>query len=151
MKDNSGISTNNNTILRECSPYTLYFFALLAMNTYVPNIYDILLLEISYPIINVPFSASMPNFMTETNRFDPAEIVGGKPAPSPIPWQVSVQKFNNHICGASILSGTILLSAASCYNGTGFSLGGLSIRAGSLKLLSGGQVCNSVYILIILS
>ena len=96
--------------------------------------------------------ADMPDFMLNANRFVTAEIVGGQPAPSEIPWQVSVQKFNNHICGATILSGTILLSAASCYDGTGYSIGGLSIRAGSLKLSSGGQVCNMrTYILIILS
>ena len=95
--------------------------------------------------------ADMPDFMLNANRFVTAEIVGGQAATSAIPWQVSVQKFNNHICGAIILSGTILLSAASCYDGTGFSLGGLSIRAGSLKLPSGGQVCNSVHVLIILS
>ena len=90
--------------------------------------------------------------MTGSSRLNPSEIVGGQPAPSEIPWQVSVQKFNNHICGATILSGTILLSAASCYDGTGYSIGGLSIRAGSLKLSSGGQVCNMrTYILIILS
>ena len=97
--------------------------------------------------------ADMPDFMLNaTNRFVTAEIVGGQAATSAIPWQVSVQKFNNHICGATILSGTILLSAASCYDGTGYSIGGLSIRAGSLKLSSGGQVCNMcTYILTILS
>ena len=78
-------------------------------------------------------------------------IVGGEKSNSTIPWQVSVQKYNNHICGATILNGKTLLSAASCYSGTGYSIAGLSIRAGSLKLSSGGQVCNSVYILIFFS
>ena len=94
----------------------------------------------------------MPNFMLNANRFVTAEIVGGeneKPD-SPIPWQVSVQEYNTHICGATILNGKTLLSAASCYlapPGANYSIGGLSIRAGSLKLSSGGQVCDSVYIL----
>ena len=90
--------------------------------------------------------AGMPDFMLAANRFVTAEIVEGENASSPIPWQVSVQKYHNHICGATILNGKTLLSAASCYPGD-YSIGGLSIRAGSLKLSSGGQVCNSVYIL----
>ena len=89
--------------------------------------------------------AGMPDFMLAANRFVTAEIVEGENASSPIPWQVSVQKYHNHICGATILNGKTLLSAASCYSGTGYSIAGLSIRAGSLKLSSGGQVCNSVY------
>ena len=88
------------------------------------------------------FLADIPSFMLGTGR-----IVGGEKN-STIPWQVSVQKYNNHICGATILNGKTLLSAASCYHDTGYEIGGLSIRAGSLKLSSGGQVCNSVYTLI---
>ena len=41
--------------------------------------------------------------MTTDSRFKPAEIVGGQIAPSPIPWQVSVQFEGNHICGGTIL------------------------------------------------
>ena len=68
------------------------------------------------------FSASMPNFMTEADRLDPAEVVGGKPAPSPIPWQVSVQTgdYQNgyfHFCGATILDQFTLISAAHCFDG----------------------------------
>lgn len=90
------------------------------------------------------FSASMPNFMTETNRFDPAEIVGGKPAPSPIPWQVSVQTgdYQNgyfHFCGATILDEFTLISAAHCFDGE-METSSKVIRAGSTKKSSGGQV-----------
>ena len=84
----------------------------------------------------------MPDFMLNANRFVTAEIVGGQAATSAITWQVSVQKFNNHICGATILDGKTLLSAASCYHGSNYAIGGLSIRTGSLELSSGGQVCN---------
>ena len=90
--------------------------------------------------------ANIPADFISAARFVTAEIVGGQKPNSTIPWQVSVQKYNNHICGATILNGKTLLSAASCYHGTGYSIRGLSIRAGSLKLSSGGQVCNSVYV-----
>ena len=77
--------------------------------------------------------------MTNANRqFDPAEIVGGQAAPSPIPWQVSVQRFNFPFCGATILNNITLLSAAHCFHQS--SMNGLSIRAGSTQKSSGGQV-----------
>ena len=79
--------------------------------------------------------------MTGTNRFDPSEIIGGQPAPSPIPWQVSVQKFGSHHCGATILDKFTLLSAAHCFDKDDNSTDGKSIRAGSTKKSSGGQVC----------
>ena len=70
----------------------------------------------------------MPSFMKRNiNR-----IVGGKDAPRPIPWQVA---WNEGNCGGTILDSTTILSAAHC----GFTIGE-SIRAGSLKKLSGGQV-----------
>ena len=86
----------------------------------------------------------MPNFMTETNRFDPAEIVGGQPAPSPIPWQVSVQSGDYqsgylHFCGATILDEFTLISAAHCFDGERENISKV-IRAGSTKKSSGGQV-----------
>ena len=79
--------------------------------------------------------------MTGTSRFDPSEIVGGQPAPSPIPWQVSVQKLGSHHCGATILDKFTLLSAAHCFDNDDNSTDGKSIRAGSTKRSSGGQVC----------
>ena len=59
-------------------------------------------------------------------------IVGGQEAPRPIPWQVA---WNNGRCGGTILDSTTILSAAHCP----FRIG-QSIRAGSLKRRSGGQV-----------
>ena len=83
--------------------------------------------------------------MREANRFSPAEIVGGQPAPSPIPWQVSVQKGDYqsgyfHFCGATILDEYSLLSAGHCFDGEP-EISGSVIRAGSTKKSSGGQVC----------
>ena len=79
--------------------------------------------------------------MTTANRFMPAKIVGGQIAPSPIPWQVSVQSEGSHFCGGTILDAFTILSAAHCLNNYGESIEGLSIRAGSRKWSSGGQVC----------
>ena len=82
--------------------------------------------------------------MTGSSRLNPSEIVGGQPAPSPIPWQVSVQKLGSHFCGATILDEFTLLSAAHCFDDDGISdnsTDGKSIRAGSTKKSSGGQVC----------
>ena len=86
----------------------------------------------------------MPDFMLAAARFVPAEIVGGENAPSPIPWQVSVQHNNVHFCGATILDQVTLLSAASCFYGNTY-VDGISIRAGSIHK-SDGQVCLSVFI-----
>ena len=74
----------------------------------------------------------MPSFMKRNlNR-----IVGGQDAPRPIPWQVAGgMEWNEGRCGGTILDSTTILSAAHCP----FSIGE-SIRAGSLKRFSGGQV-----------
>ena len=79
--------------------------------------------------------------MTGTSRVDPSEIVGGQHAPSPIPWQVSVQKLGSHLCGATILDKFTLLSAAHCFDNDDNSTEGKSIRAGSTQRSVGGQVC----------
>ena len=75
------------------------------------------------------------------NIFKPAKIVGGQIAPYPIPWQVSVQIGGSHFCGGTILDTFTILSAAHCFNDYGGALDGFSIRAGSKKWSSGGQVC----------
>ena len=80
----------------------------------------------------------MPNFMIYADRIGPSAIVGGQGAPSPIPWQVSLQLNDSHFCGATILNHITLLSAGHClYNQ---SVNGLSIRAGSTEKSFGGQV-----------
>ena len=82
----------------------------------------------------------MPSFMSSTSRLDPAEIVGGQLAPSPIPWQAAIQLGESFICGATILDAFSVLSAAHCFYGKSFS-DALSIRAGSIEKSNGGQVC----------
>jgi trypsin len=82
----------------------------------------------------------MPSFMSSTSRLDPAEIVGGQLAPSPIPWQAAIQHGESFICGATILDAFSVLSAAHCFYEKKFS-DGLSIRAGSIEKSNGGQVC----------
>ena len=82
--------------------------------------------------------------MESINRFDLAQIVGGQTAPSPIPWQVSVQKSGSHHCGATIVDQFTLVSAAHCFDKNDYSPIGLTIRAESTDKSSGGQV-NTVY------
>ena len=77
--------------------------------------------------------------MTTASRFNPAEIVGGQQAPSPIPWQVSVQNGGQHFCGGTILDTFTILSAAHCFKRD--LVDGYSVRTGSKKWSSGGQVC----------
>ena len=79
--------------------------------------------------------------MTTDTKFHPAEIVGGNITLSPIPWQVSVQFEGSHFCGGTILDTYTILSAAHCFDNYGGAVDGYSIRAGSIKRSSGGQVC----------
>ena len=67
-----------------------------------------------------------------------------------------MQRYNSHICGATIIDDKVLLSAASCFydddddtaddfddfnsNDYGYSIKGLTIRAGSIAKSYGGQV-----------
>ena len=86
------------------------------------------------------FSANLPSFMLNADR-----IVGGQDATSEIPWQVSVRAGINtnlqggHWCGGTILDAKTILSAGHCFTKEQ-SVDSLSIRAGSLKKDSGGQV-----------
>ena len=85
------------------------------------------------------FLAVMPTFMRDATRFVTSEIVGGQSAPSPIPWQVSIQGVN---CGGTILDAYTVLSAGHCFdnNPQNVTIKGKSIRAGSTQRSSGGQV-----------
>ena len=69
---------------------------------------------------------------------DSDKIVGGKDAPFPIPWQAYVGG-----CGATILDGKTLLSAAHCFVKNGQSpkpsLTYREIRVGSIESDYGGQ------------
>ena len=76
--------------------------------------------------------------LVNRNELDIGEIVNGQEAPNPIPWQVSLQTWYGHFCGATILNGDTLLSAAHCFYEAGTS--GFTIRAGSTRSATGGQV-----------
>ena len=82
----------------------------------------------------------MPVFMSQDTRSIPdiGQIVNGQEAPSPVPWQVSLQKFGYHFCGATIINDVTLLSAAHCLYQNGIM--GMTIRTGSTRTSSGGQV-----------
>ena len=90
-------------------------------------------LEIRYNLIQISSSfffnlaASIPSFFNKADR-----IVGGKDAPSNIPWQVSIRQGlksemhhsvyhskwlgrGNHWCGGTILDSWTVLSAAHCF------------------------------------
>ena len=82
--------------------------------------------------------------MTSSSRIDPALVVGGQDAPSPIPWQVSVRSWSSHFCGATILDESTLLCAAHCFPGSS-STSGKTIRAGSTQRSNGGQVLLLIY------
>ena len=86
------------------------------------------------------FVATIPSFMSTASRLDPAEIVGGQVAPSPIQWQAAVQNGDSYHCGATILDSFTVLSAAHCFSKIN-SVEGFSIRAGSIEKSNGGQVC----------
>nr|XP_022900615.1 trypsin-7-like [Onthophagus taurus] len=68
-------------------------------------------------------------------------IVGGNDANiEDFPYQLSLQYYGSHICGASILSSKFAVTAAHCTDGSSASM--LSIRAGSSIRGSGGVVVN---------
>ena len=54
--------------------------------------------------------AKIPEFMKNSDR-----IVGGKFAPSNIPWQAQVFVNSLHECGATIIDAKTILSAAHCF------------------------------------
>ena len=83
--------------------------------------------------------AVMPTFMRDATRFVTSEIVGGQSAPSPIPWQVSIQGTPPVNCGGTILDAYTVLSAGHCFD-QNVTINGKSIRAGSTQRSSGGQV-----------
>ena len=71
-------------------------------------------------------------------------VVGGEPTDiTNVPWQVSLQDpSGGHFCGGSILSPTMILTAAHCTVGTPAS--GIIVRAGATSLSAAGAQTVSV-------
>nr|DAA64573.1 TPA_exp: trypsin 2A [Locusta migratoria] len=66
-------------------------------------------------------------------------IVGGQAVDiSEYPWQLSMQEFGSHLCGASIISSEWALTAAHCLEGSYINY--VTLRAGSSTRGSGGTV-----------
>ncbi|KAF2885457.1 hypothetical protein ILUMI_20737 [Ignelater luminosus] len=66
-------------------------------------------------------------------------IVGGENADiEDFPYQLSLQHYGSHTCGASIISTTRAVTAAHCTDGS--STSSFTVRAGSSKREQGGQV-----------
>ena len=81
---------------------------------------------------SAPKCALVPQFMIN-NR-----IVGGQPAESMIPWQVSIRTNGFHFCGGTILDSKTILSAAHCFQ-KGTSTRVYTIKAGSTKNAKSGE------------
>ena len=77
--------------------------------------------------MNCPTVASVPSWMDSDNN----RIVGGKNAPSPIPWQVSIGNADSgHWCGGTILDEETILSAAHCFTVSQMDWKGWYVMAG---------------------
>ncbi|EDV98430.1 trypsin alpha-3 [Drosophila grimshawi] len=67
-------------------------------------------------------------------------IVGGSPAViGSYPWQVSLQRSGSHYCSGSLISSSLVVTAAHCLISTaGVTIANLRVRAGSSYKYSGG-------------
>lgn len=75
-------------------------------------------------------------FIKYNPRLD-GRIVGGEDATiEEYPYQISLEYFGSHRCGGSVISETVILTAAHCTSGISASY--LKVRAGSSKKGSGG-------------
>lgn len=77
------------------------------------------------------------------NASSASAIVGGEPiAITEVPWQVSLQDSSGHFCGGSVISASLILTAAHCTEGT--APGEITVRAGIGNLNDGGGQVRAV-------
>lgn len=74
-----------------------------------------------------------------STEFEDGRIVGGEVIPlGYAPYQVSMQLYNIHICGGSIISQSFVMTAAHCATPTRAKY--LSVRVGTTQVGIGGEV-----------
>ncbi|XP_044256075.1 trypsin alpha-like [Tribolium madens] len=84
-------------------------------------------------------ASAVPSYLRTNSLMPDGRIIGGSAISiSSVPWQVSLQYYGSHICGASIISANYIVTAAHCTDS--LTAGQLSIRAGTSTRGSGGQV-----------
>uniref|UniRef100_A0A3F2YXL9 trypsin n=1 Tax=Anopheles funestus TaxID=62324 RepID=A0A3F2YXL9_ANOFN len=85
------------------------------------------------------FVRPLPRFLPKSQNGVGHRIVGGFEIDvSETPYQVSLQYFNSHRCGGSVLNNKWVLTAAHCT--IGISASSLAVRLGSSRHASGGTV-----------
>lgn len=76
-------------------------------------------------------------FEPSFNSGNITRIVGGKPVNiSQVPWQVALYRYDNFICGGSIISVDWVLTAAHCVEDRGYFV----VRAGSSYMNQNGRI-----------
>eukprot|EP00099_Drosophila_melanogaster_P024447 NP_722785.1 uncharacterized protein Dmel_CG17234 [Drosophila melanogaster] len=87
----------------------------------------------------------------QVNRWE-QRIIGGEPIGiEQVPWQVSLQYFGDHVCGGSIYSENIIVTAAHCFfdeEGNRLDDQGYQVRAGSALTDSNGTLVDVAALII---
>jgi len=89
--------------------------------------------------------AKIPSWMKSDLASDPyTRIIDGKPAPSPIPWQVHLRMGSPtggfaYFCGGTIIDAKTILTAAHCYHGKNLNADNFFVTAGIVHVGGAGQ------------